>query len=450
MEEKILLFGSINPDKTNLLKLIESGTSDGGFGLSDTTMNEINETLTVSSIDGFVENFLPDSCFALFGQLAKMMDDRRQKRYTMTDAAEIYGKMIPINREQKLDFIKIRNQIIRQAVKTDWKQETDSGESAFLCRWLQQAADTESGAYMMIVCILEDICNGLERTPDCRMDRALGADIPGVPVQIVSRGAQPERPVYNLDEARREQYRQMLDAYTRTPDGDCRNRELVSEWLSIPLHFSDGNEKRLMTVYDKYSERYREIYRKFWQDARAAVETALGVKLFFDNAAARHETRQLLVSNLSLWDMMHGSNQEKLDIYLQTANTKLYTGYAVRQAVFPALAFRNMAARQEKRVRRRFPVSNQHVGLPACGSVTAREAEALMDKLETTLFDRCRVSVICSDAGTSRLPVLAGEDTSYVPCPSLVYDEMHRRICVKPGKTIWFDALGIEDIFADI
>jgi hypothetical protein len=73
-----------------------------------------------------------------------------------------------------------------------------------------------------------------------------------------------------------------------------------------------------------------------------------------------------------------------------------------------------------------------------------------MDRLETDILDRWRVAVICSDADTSRLPVLSGEDTSYVPCPSLAYDEMHRRVRVEPGKTVWFDALGIEDIFADI
>lgn len=54
MEQKILLFGSINPEKTNLLRLIEGGTADGDFGLSDVTMNEISENLTVSSLDDFV------------------------------------------------------------------------------------------------------------------------------------------------------------------------------------------------------------------------------------------------------------------------------------------------------------------------------------------------------------------------------------------------------------
>lgn len=441
MGEKILLFGRINPQKTDLLKEMEGATADGDFGLSDTTMNEIRENLTVSSLDGFVERFLPDSCLGLFELLARLMDDRRRKKYVMTDAAELYGKMFPENRAQKQECIRKRNQLIKHAV---------SDEGAVLFRYLQQMANTESGARRMTGQLLEDICNGLQRTSDCHADRALGADIPGVPVRILGRSVQPERPVYDLDAAQRERYRQMLDAYARAPDGGCENRELVLEWLSIPLHLSDGNEKRLMAVYDKYSEMYRGIYRKYWRDARPVVETALGVKLLFDNAAARRETRQLLVSNLSLRDMMHGRNQEKLGLYLQTANTKLYTGHAVRQAVFPSLFFRDKEIRQEKTVRRRFPISNQNVGQAVWGNVAAREAEALMDRLETDILDRWRVAVICSDADTSRLPVLSGEDTSYVPCPSLVYDEMHRRVRVEQGKTVWFDALGIEDIFEDI
>lgn len=440
MEQKILLFGSINPEKTNLLRLIEGGTADGDFGLSDVTMNEISENLTVSSLDDFVERFLPDRCLGLFWQLAKMMDDRRQERYGMTDAAELYGAMLPGNRGQKQECVKIRNQLMKHA---------SLDENVLLFRYLQQMADTESGARMMTEQLLGDICNGLQMS-DCNVDRSLRADIPGVPVRILGRSAQPEEPAYHLDEAPREQYRQMLDAYARAPDDGCENKNLVVEWLSIPLHLSDGNEKRLMAVYEKYSETYRGIYRKYWRDARPAVETALGVKLLFDNAAARRETRQLLVSNLSMRDMMHGRNQEKLDLYLQTANTKLYTGHAVGQAVFPSLFFRDKEVGQEKTVRMRFPISNQNVGQAACGNVTAKDAAVLMDKLETDILDRWRVAVICSDADTSRLPVLSGEDTGYVPCPSLVYDEMQRRVRVEPGKTVWFDALGIEDIFADI
>lgn len=441
MEGKTLLFGSINTEKTNLLRLIEGGTADGDFGLSDVTMNEISENLTVSSLDDFVGRFLPDGCLRLFWQLAKMMDDRRQGRYGMTDAAELFGTMLPENRGQKQECVKIRNQLMKHA---------GLDENVLRFRYLQQMADTESGARMMTGQLLGDICNGLQGMSGCGKDRSLRADIPGVPVRILGRSAQPERPVYHLDGASREQYRQMLDAYAHAPDGGCENRELVLEWLSIPLHLSDGNEKRLMAVYDKYSEMYRGICRKYWRDVRPVVETALGVKLLFDNAAARHGTRQLLVSNLSLRDMMHGRNQEKLDRYLQTANTKLYTCHAVRQAVFPSLFFRDKEVGQEKTVRRRFPISSQNIGMTACGNVTAREAGALMDKLEADIFDRYRVPVICSDADTSRLPVLSGEDTSYVPCPALAYDEMHRRVRVESGKTVWFDALGIEDFFADI
>ncbi|MDE6910221.1 MAG: hypothetical protein K2P44_07130 [Lachnospiraceae bacterium] len=441
MGGKMLLFGRINPQKTDLFKEMEGAAADGDYGLSDTTMSEIRENLTVSSLDDFVERFLPDSCLGLFELLARLMDDRRRKRYVMTDAAEIYGAMFPENRAQKQECIRKRNQLIKHAV---------SDESAALFQYLQQMADTKLGARRMTGQLLEDICSGLQRMSDCHADRALRADIPGVPVRILGRSAQPERPVYDLDAAQRERYRQMLDAYARAPDDGCENKNLVVEWLSIPLHLSDGNEKRLMAVYEKYSETYRGMYQKYWRDARPAVETALGVKLLFDNAAARRETRQLLVSNLSMRDMMHVRNQEKLDLYLQTANTKLYTGHAVGQAVFPSLFFRDKEVGQEKTVRRRFPISNQSARHPACGHVTAGEAGALMDKLETDILDRWRVAVICSDADTSRLPVLSGEDTGYVPCPSLVYDEMQRRVRVEPGKTVWFDALGIEDIFADI
>ena len=65
MEQKILLFGSINPEKTNLLRLIEGGTADGDFGLSDVTMNEIRGNLKVSVLDDFVESFFPDRWLGL-------------------------------------------------------------------------------------------------------------------------------------------------------------------------------------------------------------------------------------------------------------------------------------------------------------------------------------------------------------------------------------------------
>ena len=95
MGGKILLFGRINPQKTDLFKEMEGAAADGDYGLSDTTMSEIRENLTVSSLDDFVERFLPDSCLGLFELLARLMDDRRRKRYVMTDAAEIYGAMFP-------------------------------------------------------------------------------------------------------------------------------------------------------------------------------------------------------------------------------------------------------------------------------------------------------------------------------------------------------------------
>lgn len=182
VEQKILLFGSINPEKTNLLRLIEGGTADGDFGLSDVTMNEISENLTVSSLDDFVERFLPDRCLGLFWQLAKMMDDRRQERYGMTDAAELYGAMLPGNRGQKQECVKIRNQLMKHA---------SLDENVLLFRYLQQMADTESGARMMTEQLLGDICNGLQMS-DCNVDRSLRADIPGVPVRILGRSAQPE------------------------------------------------------------------------------------------------------------------------------------------------------------------------------------------------------------------------------------------------------------------
>lgn len=424
MEEKTILFGSINPEKANLLKLIESGASNGDLGLSDSTINEINKELSVSSLDDLAEKFPLGMERNLYASLAKLIDDKKHKKYVMTDAAEIFGKMLPVSSEQAQRLVRERNRLIIQLRR----QARNADHMADLYGQLREIVSSDYDACTLTVCVIEDICNGLENMEENNTDRSLPSDIPGVPVQVVCKSVQSEKPIYYLREQEQERYLNLLNGFAQQYKEACASGqkwEILMSWLSIPAYLSGRNAKMLVQVYDKYTGLYRSICREYWLRARPVVETYLGIKLFFDRAAAKHETRQLLIANISMQDMEHERNRQKLDVYLQTTNTKLYDREKIGNAVIPEFAFPG------------FPVK---------------------DVVEN-IFGRYHIPVRYSDAERPKLPVLTADDAVYTPYPELAYDEMEHRIRVLPGRQIWFDdigdgignsiGLGIERIFIE-
>lgn len=442
MEEKILLFGTINPQKTNLLKLIEGDTSDAGFGLLDSTINEINDKLTVSSFEDFQEKFSQALYMPFCSSLVKLIDAKKQKKYVMTDTAEIFVKMLNINREQTKDFVRERNKLIKLVKRNG----LNSDVTIDLRRQLQKISSIEYDTCSLTACLLEDICNGLGSMQESSINRSLAADIPYASVQIVRRNLHPEKPIYHLSENEQVRYLGILDVYVQEQKDDGKDRGLIAAWLAIPAYLSGRNYERLMRLYDNYCSLYRDMHCKYWIYARPFVETLLGIKMFFDNAAEKHETRQLLIANISLYEMTHVNNQKKLDIYLQTTNTKLYDRDIIRKVIIPDVA---ILTTKVKKVRKRFNISagNEETVCHEKGSIG--QAKTIIDALEKNIFGKYRVRVRYSDADTPKLPVLVGEDAVYTPCPMLDYDEMSRRIRVVPGKKIQFDDLGIEKVYIE-
>lgn len=369
---RTILFEQINPMKADLITLI--GESDKKESLTDEKIATIHKNLAVSSFQEFLDKFTPgvnmlldtdrkNVVFALeqlgsdqktieinqpdslFQMMMYLIRSKHQKKYVLTGFEDMFSNIIPCGDFSVL--CKERNAYIMNL--SDINGENRSYYKRKLKEILQKHDD---GIYLLNT-FIKNINNII---PDLSMDKLVNRGVihdgGDLQIQVIHKASKYSNGFWLEEGYDSEIYREIFNECMDEMDM-IHNRELLRDCFLLPVYVKEKNLKLLQQKYTEYTDFYMTIIRKYWNVAKPLMETMLGVWNFFLPYEGFEGMRPtLIVANFAVSDILDGRNREKLDIYLNSVNSKTYLDNTIWYAIAPNLITRTEV--QSRNVRERF------------------------------------------------------------------------------------------------
>lgn len=490
---RTMLFEQINPNKHDLLTMI--GETGNKKSLKDEEVLEIHNALEISSFKEFIEKFDPtvymlldtnngkvkfsksylgqneekikvDSKDSLFQMLLFIMESRKRKRYILKGFCDLLENMIP--RDDVKSFFEARKQILQYVKRygakiADYQQEK-------VQRFIKQYDD---GIFLMMT-FLQDMHNMLESHENNVVnDKAIFNDDANMQVHVIKRAEKYKYASLDSGEKELQSYvklvQECIDSLKEKKE--LLNAQLIEDCFMLPLWFQQRKYELIQEKYNKYCKLYTDVLKKFWVEAKPLIETMLGVKEFFEQYQNTDGMRpRLVIGNFLISDLLNQNNRDKLDVYLNTVNSKNYYSDTIWYAIVPNLSTHHKVKKEI--VRERFLSQNERYAyvrnheeevsllLELLGKYKIQSFLSMENTEENTFSAFAHKGI---EGINEELDVLEHlEEKDYIiPCfPNfivipheqacinigkvLTYDELEEKLYVKGNKNIWLDSIGIE------
>ena len=488
---RCILFEVINPEKADLLTFLSDVNSK--VSLSDEKLKEIHGDLVVTSFEEFIQKFSPtvkmlvqtnekkvafslDSLGddeekldlnhpdSLFRVLLYLIESKKQKKYLLTCFEDMLDNLIP-RRESEL-FYEDRNRLIAQIT-----EDGESGRTSETKKLTRLLHEYDDGIYLLRA-FLKNITQILPSlSGDSVKNRGVLDDHGRMQIMVLGT-AEKYRKGFFLDEQFDDvSYEDMLAECLEKERESIRNETLLRDCLLLPVYAKRRDMARLRQLYEEYGEYYARILKQFWITAKPLLETMLGVWNFF----APYEGYQgmkpsLVISNFSPQALMETRNRERLDVYLNSVNSKNFRDNTIWYAIIPNLV--TISELQSKNVRERFKSQRELYSFRRNGT---EEVVLLLEilarhKIQTFLglaLTKENTFTFIAKNGLDKISEnlaafekMEGKDY-FVPCfpnfvvvseeeacinmgKNLVMDAETKRFRLEGNKMLWLDEIGVE------
>lgn len=391
---RTMLFEEINPQKLDILTLIED--IDGSDSLSDEKILEINEHLLVSSFKEFLEKFDP-KIYSYFNVNTQSINYTLEKPqniseehitevpinlensffkmlYTLIENRQAQGlKNVEYNFADILDMIspkkiiedikQVRKEINYLHQKYQSYDEEDPRGLMYgdkLNAKFQLASSNYNNILAMLPLAIEDIKTrlsiGQKESPKSFEKLQIGAlemDNNGdLKVIEVANNNLISIENHNYDnteliEAFKYDYEKLNDNHN-----EYVSNLIVRTFVPLSTQTTEIDYEKEIANYNNYLDFYKLSQEQFIATAKPLIEKILGIKLFFDQYHVKNPKMQvsLLITNISSDLLIRGENKKKLEIYLNTVNTKNDFDNTVWFAIIPSIEWEEKANKNIKEI----------------------------------------------------------------------------------------------------
>ena len=370
---RCILFEVINPEKADLITFLSDVNSK--VSLSDEKLKEIHNDLVVSSFEEFLQKFSPTVKMlvesnekkvtfslnslgageekldlnhpdSLFRVLLYLIESKKQKKYLLTCFEDMLDNLIP-RRESEL-FFEERNRLIAQIT-----EDGENGRVSETKKLMKLLHEYDDGIYLLRA-FLKNMAQLLPSlSGDVVKNRGVLDDHGRMQIMVL-KTAEKYRKGFFLDEQFDDvRYENMVAECLENARGTIRNENLLRDCLLLPVYAKRREGAKLQTLYQEYGDYYARILKQFWITAKPLLETMLGVWNFFAPYEGYEGMKPcLVVSNFSPQAIMETRNRERLDVYLNSVNSKNFRDNTIWYAIIPNLVTKSEL--QSKNVRERF------------------------------------------------------------------------------------------------
>ena len=355
---RTILFEEVNPDVGDLLQLI--GEQNGRQSLTDDELWEINRRLEVNSFDEFIKKFAPgvnmlldtnhrtvqfsrghlgsgeehislNEEASLFSMLVYIMEAKKRKKYILTGFMDLLDNMIP--KEDTNTFIDVRNQIIQEV------QQQGGVFTEAIRKKVQKLILQYDDGIFLLTSYINDTCHILTLSDrDRGRDKGILNDYGKMQIRVIRKAAryryvQADQIALDIDDFEESIMQCMEEAQHHRP---VKNKQLFLDCFMLNVYYNNKEFEMIQRGYEDYCNLYTDIIRKFWIEAKPIMETMLGIKEFFDQYQDTDGMKpSLVIANFRIEELLHEKNREKLDVYLNTVNSKNFYHQTLWYAIIP-------------------------------------------------------------------------------------------------------------------
>lgn len=486
-----ILFEVINPEKADLLTLItEENARDS---LSDEQLARIHEKLAVSSFQEFITKFSPTVKMllnaeqkqvlfsteslgvnqevidlnhpdSLFHALTYLIESKKRKKYLLTEFEDMLENLIP---RKSVDlFFEERNRLI-----SDVTAEGMAGKPSFVRRMKKLFRGYDDGVYLLTAFLKNAEALLLDAAEGDFVNRGILEDYDRLQVKVLKKAERYGKGYYVGDHFDARGFGEIVEECLEVEREALRNPSLLRDCLLLPVYAKERSYELLRQKYKEYVEFYVLLLKRFWIAAKPLLETLLGVWNFFlPHEGVEGMKPVLVIANFSVQDLMEVKNRERLDVYLNSVNSKTYHDNTIWYAILPNMVTK--AEIQARSVRERFRSQREQYAFHRNG---VEEIILLLEllsrhKIQTFLSLALTKENTFSEIAGSGLDKVCDnlaafdrmDGTDYlIPCfpnftvvseeeacmnlgKNLVIDEASGKVRADGNRLLWLDEIGVE------
>ncbi|MCM1161723.1 MAG: hypothetical protein NC412_10905 [Roseburia sp.] len=491
---RTILFEEINPNKADLFTLI--GDIKEQESLTDEMVEQIHRELEVNSFQQLIDKFEPgiymylntsacnvsfsrqlyslegheaskitlDQRDSLLSVILELMDSKKNRQYLLKNFNYILDSLVSKDRKKK--FLKQRNKCITMF------HEKKTAEAKKLCQNMQQ--EHNKGLFLLTLFLQGAYEVMVTGNPEGQKDRFIGDAASSNLVTPIALSENLQKREARLLEEEQKEYKAFLEGIMEKIEKQqpvC-HRELFTLCMELPTIKTKGEVEKLQSVYEKYLAYYSDIIRMFWIQGKPLLEQLLGIKMFFEQYGGISEgmSPSLVISNVSVKDILSMDARKKLQIYLETVNQKNYGKNTLWYGIIPNISLADHE--KEKNLRERFQGTKERIQYPSndCQEVSVLLQILAEYKIQTFISPQVTdkttyqwlkqhgmenwMETLKEYEGMEKLEyvipcypncmVIPKEQAQLILGHNTSYDELKEQVRIQGEKKLWLDGLGIE------
>lgn len=478
---RTILFEKINSEKENILSLIHM--HDKKESLSDDEIKDIHNELEVNSFEEFMDSFSPAVYMLLdvpnrtvsfsaealderqiriplgqdksiFWQIWELVDYKRRKVYSFKEFSQMGDRLLTNKDVYELDIL--RNRVMSLVAE---------GEEAYPMakKELEDIISHHNDEFYLLMVFIHDVeqfCVG-QRQND--VNRGIIRDNGKLQVRVVETAPSYKKGLVRYQNS-------TLDQYAKLVEAENISSEILRDVLLLPYYLSGDNKYELFSKYATYLKLYEDVIKRFWNCAKPKLEAMFGIKEFFEQQSGASRNAELVIANIAADEILDIRNKEKLDIYLNSVNSKVFYEKTIWYAILPNLDMD--IEKKQREIRERFASSarDQIVVKRYEREEVISLMEVLADhKIQTFVSMSTGQDATFSDMSVDGMDGLVEALAAYekiekkdyfIPCfpnfvvisdsesyirvgKKIVFDEMTEEITAKANHDIWLNNLEV-------
>jgi len=374
---RTILFEEINPGKEDLFSLI--GDVKNKQSLTDEEVITINQKLLVRSFEEFLNKYNP----GLYGtvdmnELTFGVSKENLWRNSNTFHIRI-GKSMPFfqtlfqlldleSKDRTIDnhIAKKLVDILEKAKVLELKETLKKVKEEYLFGDIENAQlllEHIVNAYDKGVVLLRVILDGLQKQiEEVKINKTnpmIIKDVNNTQIDIVKMSKKFKEYEFSIEKEQKDAYRQFVGSFFEKCKAQGKiicNEEAMQICLEMAA-YTDNDIAYMLDRYHIYQELYQNIILALWGEMRPLLQNILGIYTFFEQYGMQDNVvggmpPSILIANCMPESLQTPDNSNRLKVYLDTINNKVFNQDALWYAIIPTIEYQKDNA--QDKIRERF------------------------------------------------------------------------------------------------
>ncbi len=374
---RTILFEEINPNKEDLFSLI--GDVRNKQSLTDEEVSIINQKLLVRSFEEFLYKYDP-GLYGMVDMGGNSFGVSKENLWRNSNTFYInINKNMPFFEslfqllDVKRDFGTIDNGIATKLVDAlenervcalkellkRVKEEYLFGDIEKAQLLLEDIGNTYDQGIVLLRVLLEGLQKQIEEITTNRTNPLIIKDVKNTQIDIVKMSKKFKEYEFSIEKELKEDYLKFVVDFFKK----CRmqgkticNEEAMRICLEMAAYTED-DIGYMLDRYRIYQEMHQNIMLALWSEMRPLLQNILGIYSFFEQygieaSAENGMAPSVLIANCMPESIQTLENRNRLNVYLDTVNNKVFNQDAIWYAVVPTIEYQKDNV--QDRIRERF------------------------------------------------------------------------------------------------